>query len=156
MDIPALWTREQAALVRYARRLTHSDAEAEDLAQGAFVKALENADQLAQMREEHARAWLMKTVRNAFIDQVRRSRRQVEWDDAAQPVYEEDFSGLHVAQLMDALPQNLREIVRLRHMQGHSSGEIGRLLNLPPATVRTRLRAAMIILRRQAEQEKNT
>lgn len=153
MEIATMWLQYHPVLLKYLRRYTRSMAEAEDLAQATFVKAMENVDKLMAMDAEHAKAWLLRTAHNAFIDEVRRQKRQAPWQDAAQPVYEEDFSGVYVAQLMDALPPNLREVVRLRHLEGHNSPQIGQMLNLPPATVRTRLRAAMILLEQYKEKE---
>lgn len=49
----------------------------------------------------------------------------------------------------EALSPNLRQAVRMRHFEGMSSVEIGRALDVPAATVRTRLRAAAILLKKQ-------
>lgn len=147
MDIQALWMQNHAMLVRYVRRYTHSAAEAEDIVQTTFVRAMEHVETLRELPEGRARAWLIVTARNAFIDETRRRGREAPLTEDIQPAYEEDFSAIHVSQWLEKLPPNLREIVVLRHIEGHDSTEIGKLLELSPATVRTRLRAAMILLR---------
>lgn len=152
MDMQALWLSQYPGLVRYLKRYTHSSAEAEDLAQTTFVRAMEHLPALSEMSQAHAQAWLMRTARNAFIDEARKASRQLPLDEAAQPAYEEDFTGIHVAQWLEKLPPQLREVVTLRHLEGYNSAQIGQALNVPPATVRTRLRAAMILLR-QYEKE---
>ena len=63
--------------------------------------------------------------------------------------YEADFSRVETEQMLEALPPNLRQAVRMRHFEGMSSVEIGRALDVPAATVRTRLRAAAILLKKQ-------
>lgn len=152
MDIVTLWLMEYPALVRYLQGLTKSKAEAEDFAQAAYVRALEHVEGINQMSPEHAKAWLMLTARRLFIDEMRKRRPTGEWEEANHPVYEENFSGIHVEQWLNSLPQNLRQVVTLRHLQGYTSREIGEMLDLPPATIRTRLRAAITLLRQYETQ----
>src|SRR5699024_4629076 len=62
-------------LMRYALRLTGRRADAEDLVQTAYLRALEHGDALYDQGPEAWSAWLHRTVRNAFIDQCRRRGR---------------------------------------------------------------------------------
>lgn len=154
MDIQSLWLRHHGALVQYLLRYTRSRMEAEDIAQTTFVRAMERVDEIAPLSDAHIKGWLYKTAYNAFIDNVRRQKRQAPLEESHIPTYEEDFSNLHVAQLLDSLPPGLREIVRLRHLQGYNSQQIGQMLHLTPATVRTRLRAAMMLLQKYENKQK--
>lgn len=154
MEIVTLWLEQNAALVRYLRRFTKSLAEAEDLAQAAFVRALEHQDSIRAMAPAHAKAWLQLTGYRLFIDEVRRNKAAAPWSEDLYPTYEEDFTGIHVAQWLDRLPQNLRQVVTLRHLEGYTSREIGERLDIPPATIRTRLRAAMVLLKQYESEGK--
>lgn len=154
MDIQTIWLEYHPMLVRYLQRFTRERATAEDLAQTAFVKAMEHWDTVGEMSTNHLKAWLMCTARNAFIDEVRKNKRQTAMPEDHQPLYEEDFTGIHVDEWMAHLPTNLREVIRLRHLEGYNSQQIGQALNLPPATVRTRLRAARILLQQYEEKAK--
>jgi DNA-directed RNA polymerase specialized sigma24 family protein len=49
--------------------------------------------------------------------------------------------------LMAKLPPNLREPLRLKYFERMNATEIGKELNLCPATVRTRIRTALLLLR---------
>src|ERR671936_2608077 len=61
------------ALYRYAYRLTGSAADAEDLTQEAFGKALAR---LAQLRDpDRAKAWLFRILRNLYLHKVRDDKR---------------------------------------------------------------------------------
>lgn len=151
MNIQTMWLTYHPMLLRYLQRFTRERAAAEDLAQITFVRAMEHIEALQEMNEGHIQAWLLRTARNAFIDDVRRNRRLVSIPEEAQPAYEEDFTGVHVEEWLAQLPDNLREIVTLRHLQGMNSAQIGEALGIPPATVRTRLRAARILLRQYGE-----
>lgn len=153
MDLFVILQQEREPLLRYCRSLAKHAGDGEDLAQHALLKALENYDTLSQYGEPRVRAWLMRTARNAFIDNCRKQAKQVPAADTDLLPYEEDFSALHVSELLHSLPPNLRQMVTLRHLEGYTSQEIGALLNLPPATVRTRLRAAMMLLKEMYTKE---
>ncbi len=57
------------ALYRYAFRLAGSAADAEDLTQEAFGKAI---TRLSQLRDrERAKAWLYRILRNLYLHKVR-------------------------------------------------------------------------------------
>src|SRR5437868_14478144 len=61
------------SLYRYAYRLSGSAADAEDLTQEAFGKALAR---LPQLREpDRAKAWLFRILRNAYLHKVRDQKR---------------------------------------------------------------------------------
>ena len=54
------------------------------------------------------------------------------------------------AELWDAvarLPEKLRTVVHLHYAEGYSAGEIGALLGVPDATVRSRLRRGRLRLK---------
>ena len=60
-------------LYRYAYRLSGSAADAEDLTQEAFGKAMVR---LSQLREpERAKAWLFRILRNLYLHKIRDEKR---------------------------------------------------------------------------------
>jgi RNA polymerase sigma-70 factor, ECF subfamily len=77
VDLRELVVEHRADIFRYARSLTRNDADAEDLAQTAVVRALAAG---AELREpERAKYYLLRIVRNLATDQARsRSRMSVE------------------------------------------------------------------------------
>lgn len=122
---------------------------AKDAVQAAFLKALENRDLLSLMPEKALWSWLYTTAKNALTDEKRKTSRLVQYD-----VYDEtDPAGdptdtIMVRQLLHNLPEQLIHVVSLRYFSGLNSVEIGRLKGLPPATVRSQLRAAISILKK--------
>ena len=151
MDVFQLWTDQNAALRRAARHMARDASEADDLVQHAFVKAMEHLDTLEECPPAQVQGWMMRTMRNKLIDLRRLERHWLPEDSAPEPPYEADFSNLHTVELLEELPETLAEVVRLRWLEGMNSAEIGEKLGLPPPTVRTRLRTALLLLRRKQE-----
>src|SRR3954469_10768917 len=71
--LPQLIDAHYEALYRYAYRWSGSAADAEDLTQEAFGKALAR---LPQLREpDRAKSWLFRILRNAYLHRMRDQRR---------------------------------------------------------------------------------
>lgn len=117
-------------------------ADAEDVYQDVFLRLLEQ--RTGHWDGERLKAWLIRTALNRCADlgRLRRRRGTLPLDevpDMARPADEQ------AAELWDAvgrLPEKLRTAVHLFYGEGYESGEIGTLLGIPAATVRSRLRRA--------------
>ena len=122
-------------------------ADAEDVYQDVFLRLLEQRS--GPWDGERLKAWLIRTALNRCADLGRLRRRRgmlplEEVPDLSGPVDET------AAELWDAvarLPEKLRTAVHLFYGEGYESGEIGALLGVPAATVRSRLRRARAELR---------
>ena len=122
-------------------------ADAEDVYQDVFLRLLEQRS--GPWDGERLKAWLIRTALNRCADLGRLRRRRgtlplEEVPDLSGPVDET------AAELWDAvarLPEKLRTAVHLFYGEGYESGEIGALLGIPAATVRSRLRRARAELR---------
>lgn len=140
MNFNLLYETFYDALVRYAMTMTNSHAEAEDVVQETFLRAYQNRGLLENVGQNKAKNWLYKTARNLYIDKVRRKSKLPPPEE--EPMEEDDFSYIFVQQALQEIPEELSHIVALRYFSGFNSTEIGEILGISPATVRTRLRAA--------------
>ena len=89
--VEAVWRIESARLIGGLVRVVRDVGLAEDLAQGAFVTAMERWP--ATGIPENPGAWLMATAKNRAIDELRRRQMQ----DRKHDEIEEDASGLPAA-----------------------------------------------------------
>lgn len=149
MDVAEALNRHGPALMRYARAVARDGHEAADLYQQTWLRALEHRAQVERFPAERMEPWLIRVMNNALIDIRRREKRAYPMDEMEEQGYEADFSRVETEQMLEALPPKLRQAVQMRHFAGMSSAEIGRALGVPAATVRTRLRAAAILLQKQ-------
>ena len=143
--------RELVALLprlrRFARSLTRSADEADDLVQGALERALRNLD--AWTPGTRLDAWMFRIMKNAWIDEVRsrtvRTRVLAPEEagadigaDGAQAM-ETHLEAQAVRAAMDALPDEQRIAVALVLIEGFSYREAAEMLEVPIGTVTSRL-----------------
>ena len=127
---------------RLALCRTQNAADAEDVYQDVFLPLLRQNE--PDWDGEHLKAWLIRTTLNRCTDLRRfRWKRSVlplaEVPELAGPVEDE------AAELWEAvahLPEKLRTVVHLYYAEGWSTEEIAKVMDCPPATVRTRLHRA--------------
>jgi RNA polymerase sigma-70 factor (ECF subfamily) len=159
---------EQEALVhldslyRAALRLTHNRADAEDLVQETYVKALRAFHRYNP--GTNCRAWLFTIMRNAFLNRIRNDKREILDDEpgltglaravtdpAGIDSPEEEFfqTILHgdVDRALKGLPLVYREAVVLADLEGLTYKEIAEVLGCPPGTVMSRLSRGRQLLR---------
>jgi RNA polymerase sigma-70 factor (ECF subfamily) len=166
----ALVLKYQHKVTKLVMRYVRNPAEAEDIAQEAFIKAYRA---LPQFRGDSAfYTWLYRiainTAKNAVVS---RDRSPVDYDLDTQnsdESYElqgrmknaETPEGLVltdeirtiVNEAMDALPEDLRTAIVLRELEGLSYEEIAASMDCPVGTVRSRIfRAREAIDRRLRE-----
>lgn len=139
-------------LFRYAYRLTGSQADAEDLTQEAFGKALAR---LAQLREpDRAKAWLFRILRNLYLHKVRDEKRHrvIPLDAVGDlPGREADSEPLiepgRLQQALDELDEGFRTPLILFYFEEFSYRDIAEQMDLPIGTVMSRLARAKAYLR---------
>lgn len=160
--------RHQQRVFRLVIRVLRCDREtAADMTQEVFLRAfrgLPGFDGRARFS-----TWLHTITMNVVVSEVRRrrARKRDRWtfsidapiggsDDlriepkAAEPGPEDRAYHREIAAAVrgavDELPEEFREAVLLRDLQGLSYEEIGELLRLPPGTVRSRIHRGRLLL----------
>lgn len=137
---------------RAAYLVVHDAPAAEDIAQDAFLAAVDALDRFDRRRP--FRPWLHRIVINRALDWARREalRRRV---DGAESVFEALPPPAEIGgEMIDALrelPAEQRAVVVLRHLLEYTPGEIATMVNLPRGTVNSRLRRGLDRLRKAAE-----
>ena len=133
-----------------ARWLVRRDAEAQDLAQEAMLRAYRF---FGGFRGGDARAWLLKIVRNTcytWLANARGAGQEEEFDEAQHVVAEETPESLAIAgaererlaRALEGLPPRSREVLVLRELEGCSYKEIAEITGVPIGTVMSSLSRA--------------
>jgi RNA polymerase sigma-70 factor, ECF subfamily len=136
---------------RAAYLIVHDAAAAEDIAQEAMLAAVRAIDSFDRRRP--FRPWLHRIVVNRSLDWLRARSRRPEVSSEVTGVLPEGAAG-ETDRLSDELLAALAELepadralVVLRHLLGYRASELGRMLDMPAATVRTRLARALARVR---------
>lgn len=159
-----LYRRHQADLTRYLFRRVGNREVAEDAVQATFMRVLQKHGQFDA--EKKFRPWLYRIAHNQAIDLKRRSKRHdeaasldassVEDDSSSSwsetlPSREPDPSSTtenaetaqNVRNAIAQLPEGLRQILDLIYFQGMRYYEAAENLQLPTATLKSRLNSAL-------------
>src|SRR5436190_17545683 len=127
VDLRELVVEYRLDIFRFARSFCHNDADAEDLAQTAVVRALAAGVELRE--PERAKHYLLRIVRNLAIDQARaRARVSVEPWAVVPEIASSDLEPEAVVLRIDAqalpraafadLPRGHQEVLHLRFVEG--------------------------------------
>jgi RNA polymerase sigma-70 factor (ECF subfamily) len=165
-----LMRRHNRMLYRTARAILGDEAEAEDAVQEAYLRAYRA---LSGFRgDAKLSAWLVRIVANeALMRRRRRSRTAAvdpldraaapseEWNTIMSdgPAPDQDAARAEMRTIIeariDALPDNYRAVFVLRALEEMTVEETAAVLEIPEATVRTRLFRARALLREALARE---
>ena len=159
-----LFARYYRRTVNFASRFVHDEAQAEELAQEAFVKVLQHLDQEFAGRQ-FAR-WLFKVVRNLALNHQRGQRRlELVGDDQKLAEHQAELAEVPTQDVrleqqqwadqgLAALNADQREVFLLRTQSGLTYAEIAEVIERPVGTVRSRLHHAVQTLRSYAKENR--
>lgn len=142
-------------------RIVGNVADAQDLTQEAFIKALQRQEQLKD--EQKAAHWLSRIATNTALDFLRRHGRYTfsEIDDAPEIPSESPEEILLRSERRDYLEDGLRTLTSreraalvLRDIEGLPAEEVARRLDCSKATVRSHIANARVKFRRYMAKRK--
>ncbi|MFO8235474.1 MAG: sigma-70 family RNA polymerase sigma factor [Bacteroidales bacterium] len=139
----------QDSLMRFAQSLTLNKEDAEDLVQETYLKALKNYDKFVY--ESHLKAWTFTILKNTFINNYRRSRRKVTYDNYPIDHYPDHaltashadnphsiFISNELEHTIEKLDDHFKKPLKM-HCEGYKYKEIAERLNLNIGTVKSRI-----------------
>jgi RNA polymerase sigma-70 factor (ECF subfamily) len=142
-----LFMRHHARVYRFAARQTGSDMMADDIANEVFLELWRQAPAFEGRSE--VSTWLLGIARFKALSALRKKKE--EWiddeDAAAVPdtadtpevaVMKEDKAAA-LRRMVNALPEEHRTVIDLAYYHAKSVTEIGEILSIPVATVKTRM-----------------
>ena len=131
IDLEAELLAAYPALVRRLILVLRDGAEAQDVAQASFARALERR---GDFRGGDARAWLYTIGLRLAFNELRRRRRLAPADSGPEPAWAMTSDpDLWIA--LGELEPRHRAALLLSTLEGYTHDEIGRILDVPAGTV---------------------
>jgi len=146
-----LYMRYKDNVYGYVLSIVREQHEAEDCTQQVFMKLM-SAIHKYEPRSVPFTAWILRVARNIAIDHLRQ-RRALPCEEVFEATHQTDESsrecrwGLEVA--LEALPEEQRDVVMLRHLVGLSPGEIAARMGRTESSIHGLHHRGRLTLRRE-------
>lgn len=152
-----VFAEHNVPLTRYATRLLGDADRARDVVQDTFVKLMAQSQSTIN---GHAVEWLFTVCRNRAMDVMRKEHRMTRFEDGEvervtdvdpRPGRTLERAETHAAmlRLIERLPANQQEVVRLKFQNGFSYKEISRITDLSVGNVGFLIHTAVARLRNE-------
>lgn len=133
----------------------------EEVLQQSFLKAWDNIEKY-NVEKGNFFTWLMTIARRTSIDQVRLAgykyhtqSAEVDHLEISDESQTNTSTKLDVERLLQGLDDNKKRVLDLIYIQGHTQQDAAEILDIPLGTVKSRLRLAIVALRKELKEEKN-
>jgi len=155
--IEALYDMYSSSLMGVISRIVIDEATAEDVLQETFIK-IWNSFQSYSAEKGRLFTWMVNIARNLSIDKIRskdfknqNKNQELEnnvafIDERVSTAYKPELMG--IKDLVDKLKPEQKAILDLVYFKGYTHVEVAEELGVPLGTIKTRLRMAIIQLRK--------
>ncbi|MEO6538883.1 MAG: sigma-70 family RNA polymerase sigma factor [Ferruginibacter sp.] len=153
-----LYNNYKAALFTIVQQIIPDKDNAGDTLQEAFIMAWKNIDKYDKTKGRLF-TWLYNVTRNCAINTTRSKnyKSQQKNESLDNYVYNGDEKETQIIKInqiglrkqVHQLREDYKNVLELSYFSGYTHEEIAKILNIPSGTVKTRLRNALIELRKQ-------
>ena len=159
-----LYDKHSSYLYTLIVRIVREQEEAEDILQEVFLRVWDRAESYNESLGTPI-VWMTRIARNLSIDTLRsksgKARKSEDSLEKHGELHSEDrlsnpeYYATHsqqqgyIARALTSLPAEQRALIECAYFQGFTQSEMAEHFDIPLGTVKTRIRAGMIELRRQ-------
>jgi RNA polymerase sigma-70 factor, ECF subfamily len=154
-----IFDRHAGAAYSLAYRMCGRRALAEDIVQEAFLSLWRSGTSYDRGRGS-VRSWVLSAVHNRAVDALRRAGAKAGRDvhddgvterlpapEATDAEVERRDEARRIRSALDELPPDQRQVIELAYFGGLSHNQIAEMLDLPPGTVKGRMRLGLTKMR---------
>lgn len=134
----ALIQNNMKSMYKIGRSVLRNDEDVADAVQETVLTAFER---LGQLKDPCTfPSWLARILVNKCYDILRKKQQVVPMESLPEePVPDAGYGNVEWKEALSCLEEKYRLILILYYIEGFKTGEIGQILDIPEATVRTRL-----------------
>ncbi|MBK5206554.1 MAG: sigma-70 family RNA polymerase sigma factor [Polaromonas sp.] len=148
------WSAHEAELHHWARRRLRNAAEADDLMQDLFLKALRQGNRFCAVH--NARAWLFEVARNTLADRLRVARNTVALPEDLAAAADEpetvDTLTACLPRVLSELSTEDRDAITLCDLEGMAQSEFAAAKGLSLSAAKSRIQRARQRLKQRMTQ----
>jgi len=160
--------RYRGRLYNFVYRFVGERETAEDIVQDTFLRAFRKREEYRAIA--NFSTWLFTIAGNLAKSELRRRKRwrlfSLHWDDESDTGFElpdesyrpdtmaeSTIADVQIQQAIQTLPENYRQVILLRDVQGLSYQEISEIVSCPVGTVKSRVNRARLKLQQKLKNE---
>ena len=163
-----LLKRHESKIFSYIYYIVKDEDKANDIFQETFVKAIMTIRQGRYNGNGRFVSWITRIAHNLIIDNYRQEKIEncIESEDENMDIFNrkelsegtiedtlvQEQISCDIRRLVEALPDNQREVIEMRYYRDLSFKEIADITNVSINTALGRMRYALLNMRRMAEQ----
>jgi RNA polymerase sigma-70 factor, ECF subfamily len=151
-----LYDNYAAALNGVIHRLVEDPQLSEDILQEAFIRIWNNFKQY-DAGKGRLFTWMVNITRNLTIDTLRskgyKKQQKISQDESSVANYQNKdsayrFDGIGLDKQLSSLKPEYKNLIDLAYFSGYTQEEISKEMGIPLGTVKTRMRTALMELRK--------
>jgi RNA polymerase sigma-70 factor (ECF subfamily) len=128
---------------------------AEDALQETFIKVWNNM-QTYDKTKGRLFTWLLNIARNTALDKLKSKHMKYQLQSVEKSIYainsaqstKQNIEHIGIKQNVEALKEDQKQIIEMAYYGGYTQEEIAKELNIPLGTVKTKMRSAIVELRK--------
>lgn len=154
--IPLLYKHYSNAIYGIVIRMVNNEEVAQEVMQDVFVKAWKYADKY-DPKKGKLYTWLAQIARNSSLTTIKSGnfQRDAKTDSLDPVVYnseslsaEDKINDIGLAKVIDKLDDKHKILIDYIYYRGYSQRDAAKALSIPVGTVKTRIRTAILELRK--------
>lgn len=131
-----------------ANNILNNHAQSEDVVHTSFIKIIDNLDKIDDIYCNKTKSFIVTITKNTAIDEYRKNKKEGEkvekvierlTNSYMIETNEETEVLTRLEMAIRELPDKYKIVFSLKYTQGYDYDEIGKLLNIKPATARSRV-----------------
>ncbi len=133
-----LMQQQMQSMYKAAKAILRCDEDVADAIQETILCCWEHLDQLRENR--YFKTWLTRILINKCNDLLRKKREYLPEENLSELAGpNREFENVEWRETLNGIDEKYRLILLLYYVEGFTTGDISRILDMPKSTVRTRL-----------------
>ena len=143
---------QMQSMYKVSRAILHNDEDCADAVSQTILTCWERIDTLRE--NKYFKTWLTRILINTCNDIIRKNHGLVITEEIPHLPVQDSFRNVEFLEVLNSIDEKYRLTIILYYVEGFKTSEIAELLDIPEATVRTRLARGRKLLKEEYQEER--